>query len=72
VVNALDFGGITIRSKVQITMGVNNSLELHSWRKPDLINPCGGSALHRSGVNTRSCPSLEEGRVLHHNKNPVY
>jgi hypothetical protein len=52
VVKASDFGGITIRSKVQITMGVNNSLELHSWQKPDLIDPCGESALHGSGVNT--------------------
>jgi hypothetical protein len=61
VVKALDFGGITIRSKVRIPFGVN-SLG-HTWRKPNLTNPCGGSALHGSGVypfgvGTQSDPTL--------------
>ena len=56
VVKALDFGGM---SKVQITMGVNNSLELHSWQKPDLIDPCEAALPWRRGglriIKKKSC-----------------
>lgn len=63
VVKALDFGGISIMSKVRIFLGANNSLGPHPWRKPNLTDPCGGGMLYGSrdyplAVSTRSGPAF--------------
>ena len=67
VVKVLDFGGITIRSKVRIPLGANISLGPHFEWKLDLIDLCGGGYITRvQGLSFRGGPSLKK------KKNPSY